>query len=187
MTLVQHGGYSIREVKKKTVKGSLYGSFQASWQQTEPQIWLQGHLQEVLCCTFYACARFKCLFTIIEPYSWRKEIFLNPTGSECWLSDLSPTQLFRLSSSSCPKEYTDFPSKLNHMHRGLHPPLLVTHTFRPFLFTDWRTLRFGGCFLWIRFKKSTLTTCWEMVSWNRSNTRHRLLRVKFFWFSWVIR
>ena len=42
----------------------------------------------------------------------------------------------------------------------------------------------GGCFLWIRFRKSTLTTCCEMVSWKRSNTWHRLLSVMFFWFSW---
>lgn len=57
-------------------------------------------------------------------------------------------------------------------------------TFKLLLLTDGSTRRLGGCFLWIRFRKSTLTTCCEMVSWKRSNTWHRLLRVRFFWFSW---
>lgn len=56
-------------------------------------------------------------------------------------------------------------------------------TFKLLLLTDWSTRRLGGCFLWIRFRKSTLTTCCEMVSWKRSNTWHRLLSVRFFWFS----
>lgn len=56
-------------------------------------------------------------------------------------------------------------------------------TFRDFFVCVWAARRVGGCWRCIRCRKSNLTACWDIRSWNWSNSWQRLLSVRLLWFS----
>lgn len=56
-------------------------------------------------------------------------------------------------------------------------------TFRVFLVCWWALRRLGALLRWTLRRKSNLTACWDILSWNWSKSWQRPVRLRFLWFS----
>lgn len=55
-----------------------------------------------------------------------------------------------------------------------------------FLCCWWEVRRFGAFCRWTLRRKSNLTACWDILSWNWSNSWQRLERLRVLWLSWIV-
>lgn len=58
-------------------------------------------------------------------------------------------------------------------------------TLMVFLLCWWVVRRLGAFCRWTLRRKSNLTACWDILSWNWSKSWQRLDRLRLLWFSWT--
>lgn len=101
-----------------------------------------------------------------------------PFSTNCFLfSDSQSFRVFTSTPLTHKRHLSAEPDPPAHPQSGSQSTLMV------FLLCWWLLRRFGAFWRWTLRRKSNLTACWDILSWNWSKSWQRLDRLRLFWFS----